>query len=130
MTHFLGEIRDFVNAMQADHGIKQATLEAADTIESLTITVLANIGSRKSEINGCAVDYMHAFGYLCYSYMFAMMVEAANGKKGEFYTNKAKLADYFVGRILPRIAAHAQMVEAGSDPMMNFDLDYFNVPAM
>ncbi|WP_201617144.1 acyl-CoA dehydrogenase C-terminal domain-containing protein [Psychrobacter urativorans] len=125
ITNFLGEIRDFVNAMQANHGIKQATLEATDTVEELTKTVLANISVRKSEINGCAVDYMHAFGYLCYSYMFAMMVEAADGKEGEFYTNKAKLADYFVGRILPRIDAHAQMVKAGSDPMMNFDLDYF-----
>ena len=129
VTHFLGEIRDFVNNMQADHGIKQATLDAADTIAELTTTVLNNIGERKNEINGCAVDYMHAFGYLAYSYMFALMVEAANGKEGEFYTNKAKLADYFVGRILPRINAHAQMVKAGSDPMMNFDLDYFDVPA-
>ncbi|WP_201556315.1 acyl-CoA dehydrogenase C-terminal domain-containing protein [Psychrobacter sp. 72-O-c] len=127
VTNFLGEIRDYIDSMQADHGIKQATLGAADTVEELTKTVLANISTRKNEINGCAVDYMHAFGYLCYSYMFAMMVEAADGKEGEFYTNKAKLADYFVGRVLPRIDAHAQMVQAGSDPMMNFDLDYFNV---
>ena len=126
ITHFLGEIRDYIASMSAEHGIKQATLAAADTVEALTTTVLANISTRKSEINGCAVDYMHAVGYLCYSYMFAMMVEAANGKKGDFYTNKAKLADYFVGRILPRLDAHAQMVNAGSDPIMSFDLDYFN----
>ncbi|WP_367111545.1 acyl-CoA dehydrogenase C-terminal domain-containing protein [uncultured Psychrobacter sp.] len=127
IANFLDEIRGFISGMQADHGIKQATLDAAATVEELTDTVLANIEKRKSEINGCAVDYMHAVGYLCYSYMFAMMVEAADGKEGDFYTNKAKLADYFVGRILPRIDAHAQMVKAGSDPMMNFDLDYFNV---
>ena len=126
IENFLAEIRDYVVSMTADHGIKQATLQAADTVEALTKTVLTNIQDRKNEINGCAVDYMHAVGYLCYSYMFAMMVEAADGKQGRFYTDKAKLADYFVGRILPRIDAHAQMVQAGSDPMMNFDLDYFN----
>nr|WP_299039477.1 acyl-CoA dehydrogenase C-terminal domain-containing protein [uncultured Psychrobacter sp.] len=125
INNFLSEIRDFVNNMQADHQVKQATLAATDKIENLTTTVLANIGERKNEINGCAVDFMHAFGYLCYSYMFAMMVEAADGKEGEFYMNKAKLADYFVGRILPRIDAHIQMVETGSDPMMDFDLAYF-----
>ncbi|WP_298970736.1 acyl-CoA dehydrogenase C-terminal domain-containing protein [uncultured Psychrobacter sp.] len=125
INNFLSEIRDFVNNMQADHQVKQATLAATDKIENLTTTVLANIGERKNEINGCAVDFMHAFGYLCYSYMFAMMVEAADGKEGEFYNNKAKLADYFVGRILPRIDAHVQMVETGSDPMMDFDLAYF-----
>ncbi len=126
IENFLAEIRDYVMSMSAEHGIKQATLQAADTVEALTKTVLANIETRKNEINGCAVDYMHAVGYLCYSYMFAMMVEAADGKEGKFYTDKAKLADYFVGRILPRINAHAQMVQAGSDPMMNFDLEYFN----
>ena len=126
IDNFLAEIRDCVASMSAEHGIKQATLDAADTVEALTKTVLANIQDRKNEINGCAVDYMHAVGYLCYSYMFAMMVEAADGKQGKFYTDKAKLADYFVGRILPRIDAHAQMVQAGSDPMMNFDLEYFN----
>ena len=126
IDNFLAEIRDCVASMSAEHGIKQATLDAADTVEALTKTVLANIQDRKNEINGCAVDYMHAVGYLCYSYMFAMMVEAADGKQGKFYTDKAKLADYFVGRILPRINAHAQMVQAGSDPMMSFDLEYFN----
>lgn len=129
MQNFLAEIRDFVANMQADHAIKQATLKAADTIEELTKTVMANITQRKNEINGCAVDYLHASGYLCYAYMFAMMVEAAHGKEGEFYTNKAKLANFFVGRILPRLDAHAQMVKSGSDPMMDFDLAYFEVPA-
>lgn len=125
MAGFIAEIREFVAGMTAEHGIKQATLEAADKIEALTETVLANVAVRKNEINGCAVDYLHATGYMCYAYMFAMMVEAANGKEGEFYANKAKLADYFIGRILPRINAHIDMVKAGSDPMMAFDLDYF-----
>ena len=129
IINFLEEIRNYVASMNTEHNIKQATLAAVDTIEALTSTVLANINTRKSEINGCAVDYMHAVGYLCYAYMFAMMVEAANGKTGDFYTNKAKLADYFVGRILPRLNAHAEMVKAGSDPIMSFDLDYFQVSA-
>ena len=125
LENFLAEIRDFVANMKADHEIKQATLDAASTIEELTTTVLTNISNRKSEINGCAVDYLHAMGYLCYAFMFAMMVEAAHDKEGEFYANKLKLATYFVGRILPRIKAHAEMVKTGSDPIMNFDLDYF-----
>lgn len=130
MASFLGEIREFIAKMQADHPIKQATLEAVDTVETLTKNVLANISQRKDEINGCAVDYLHTTGYLCYAYMFAMMVEAAHDKTGDFYQNKGKLASYFVGRILPRQKAHAQMVLAGSVPIMDFDLGYFDVPAV
>lgn len=129
IASFIAEIRDYVAGMQADHGIKQATLDAADTVEALTQTVLENIKTQPNEINGCAVDYLNATGYLCFAYMFAMMVEAAHGKSGEFYDNKVKLANYFVGRVLPRIHAHAEMVKAGSAPMMDFDLAYFDVPA-
>lgn len=125
MASFIAEIREFIGNMTADHSIKQATLKVAETVEEITQTVLANLGKRKDEINGCAVDYLAATGYLCYAYMFAMIVEAANNQQGEFYANKAKLADYFVGRILPRIQSHAEMVTAGSEPMMAFDLGYF-----
>lgn len=125
LENFVGEIRDFIANMHAEHEIKQATLDAADTLENLTKTVIVNIANRKSEINGCAVDYLHAMGYLCFSYMFAMMVEAAHDKEGEFYANKLKLASYYVGRVLPRLHAHAEMVKTGSDPIMDFDLSYF-----
>lgn len=125
MRNFLAEVRDFIAGMNAEHAIKQATLNAADTIDELTTTVLANIGKKDDEINGCAVDYLHATGYLCYAYMFAMMVEAAHDKDGEFYQNKIKLANYFIARMLPQLNAHAEMVKAGSTPMMDFDLAYF-----
>ncbi|WP_434353514.1 acyl-CoA dehydrogenase C-terminal domain-containing protein [Psychrobacter sp. HD31] len=125
MADFIAEIREFIANMTAEHAVKEATLKATETVEEITKSVLANLSEHKDEINGCAVDYLAATGYMAYAYMFAMMVEAANGQEGEFYANKAKLADYYVGRVLPRIHAHAEMVKAGSQSMMEFDLDYF-----
>ena len=122
---YLAEMRDFANAMQADHAIKQAILTSADKLEDVTKTVLENIGSIKEEINGCAVDYLQAFGYVSFAYMFGLMVEAANGKDGDFYSSKAKLADYYVKRMLPRLDAHVAMVKASSQPINAFGLDYF-----
>ena len=126
MQSFIEEIRDYVAAMTSEHRIKEATLRAATRLADLTRIVVDNSKTNPSDVNGCAVDYMHAAGYLCYAYMFAMMVEAADGKAGDFYEQKAKLADYFAARVLPRLYAHADMVEAGSAVMMNFDTDYFD----
>ena len=126
MLSFIEEIRDYVASMTSEHRIKDATLRAADRLADLTRTVVDNSKTQPSDVNGCAVDYMHAAGYLCYAYMFAMMVEAADGKTGDFYRQKAKLADYFVARILPRLYAHADMVDAGSAVMMDFALSYFD----
>lgn len=125
VASYIAEMRDFANNMQTSHAIKQAILDSSNTLEELTKTVIGNIGSNPEEINACAVDYLHAFGYVSFAYMFGLMVEAANGKTGEFYTNKAKLADYYIGRMLPRLQAHAAMVKAGSQAINGLDLEYF-----
>ncbi|WP_201507957.1 acyl-CoA dehydrogenase C-terminal domain-containing protein [Psychrobacter proteolyticus] len=122
---FLTEIRRFIANMQADHGIKQATLKAADNLECLTKILLNNMSERKDDVNGCAVNYLHATGYLCFAYMYAMMVAASQHKEGVFYANKLKLADYFIDHILPRMQMHMELAQAGSQSMMAFDLAYF-----
>lgn len=121
---FINEIKDFANQMQANHPIKQAMLNSADKLNDLTKTVLANL-DKKDEINGCAVDYLQAFGYVSFAYMFGLMVEASHGKDGEFYANKAKLADFYITRMLPRLDAHIAMVTATSEPIMAFDESFF-----
>ncbi len=122
---FLTEIRNFIADMSAEHCIKQATLTAADSIERLTHTLLNNMNERRDDVNGCAVNYLHALGYLCFAYMYAMIVAASQHKEGAFYANKLKLADYFIDHILPRMQAHVEMAQAGSESMMAFDLAYF-----
>lgn len=123
---FVNEIKDFANQMQANHPIKQAILNSADKLSDLTKTVLSNL-DKKDEINGCAVDYLQAFGYVSFAYMFGLMVEASHGKDGEFYANKAKLADFYIKRMLPRLDAHIAMVTATSEPIMAFDESFFAV---
>ncbi|WP_201596086.1 acyl-CoA dehydrogenase C-terminal domain-containing protein [Psychrobacter fulvigenes] len=123
---FLAEIRGYIANMQAEHGIKQATLNAANDIECLTKTLLMNINERKDEVNGCAVNYLHAVGYLCFAYMYVMIVKTCQGKDEVFYANKLKLADYFIDHILPRMQSNIAMAQAGSESMMAFDLAYFN----
>ena len=121
VSSYIAEMRDFANSMKAAHGIKQAILTAADKLDQLTKAVIAVAAQNKDEINGCAVDYLQAFGYVSFAYMFGLMVEAAHGKEGDFYANKAKLADYYIGRMLPRLDAHIAMVNATSAPITAFD---------
>lgn len=123
---FLAEIRGFIKNMSAEHGIKQATLKAVNSIEGLTKILLSNISERKDDINGCAVNYLHAVGYLCFAYMYAMIVEVSYGKDNLFYANKLKLADYFIDQILPRMQSHIEMAQVGSESMTAFDLTYFD----
>jgi alkylation response protein AidB-like acyl-CoA dehydrogenase len=128
IAEYIQEIRDFTNDLDADlNFIKDATLDAAAEVESVTQYVLEAAQENGEFSNAAAVDYLHAVGLLSFSYMFARIANAAKAKDGAFYQNKLALALYFVQRVLPELAVRIQKVKAGSEVIMNFSEDYFTV---
>lgn len=126
IAEYIAEIRDFANGLDADlNFIKDATLDAATEVESVTQYVLNAAKENVDFPNAAAVDYLHAVGLLSFSYMFARIANAAKQKEGEFYQNKLSLALYFVQRILPELALRITKVKAGAEVVMNFSEDYF-----
>ncbi|OAV06395.1 acyl-CoA dehydrogenase family protein [Moraxella catarrhalis] len=112
-------------ASDCEHHIGTATLNAVKRIRELTNDLLTKAGSDPHAINASAVDYLHATGYLCYAYMYVLIVKASAGKDGEFYAERQKLATYFTARILPKLYAHADMAQADSSAIMAFDNEFF-----
>ena len=126
IAEYIAEIRDFANEMSAElNFIKDATLDAATELESITQTVLERARENGDYANATAVDYLHAVGLLSFSYMFAKIATAANDKQGEFYQNKVSLAAYFMQRILPELNTRLARIKASSETVMNFSADYF-----
>ena len=121
---YLAEIRAFAADMKTDW-MKAALLTSADTLEALTTHVVTRAQVNANEPNAAAVDYLHAFGLTSYAYMYALIVEAASQKDGEFYARKIDLARFFVTRILPELDSRAKIIESGSDVIMGFDDGYF-----
>ena len=88
VTYF-AEIREFAAGMQAANGfLKEALLKSVDRIEALTRAVIERSKTNADEVNAACVDYLHAFGLMSYAYMYALMLEAAVGKDGQYYTDK------------------------------------------
>lgn len=125
MTAFLDEIETIANQSSANHTITTAVVAAVQTVRQLTQTLIDATKGDANTISASAVDYLHAVGYLCYAYMHLLMVNAADGKAGEFYDARRTLADYFVARTLPSLEAHAKMAAAGSSTITAFDPSFF-----
>lgn len=121
---YLAEIRAFAANMQVTW-MKDAVLGAAGTLEALTKTLIERSKLNADEPNAAAIDYLHVFGLASYAYMYALIVEAANGKSDAFYQSKLELAKFFVARVLPELDARAKMAEGGSEVIMSFAQDYF-----
>jgi len=126
IAEYITEIRDFANNLDANlNFIKDATLDAATEIESVTQYILEAAKENPEFSNSAAVDYLHAVGLLSFAYMFARIANAAKDKDGEFYQNKLALTIYFVQRILPEYTLRIARIKAGSDVIMSFSEEYF-----
>ncbi|WP_407409328.1 acyl-CoA dehydrogenase C-terminal domain-containing protein [Acinetobacter sp.] len=123
---YIDEIRDFANQMDAElNFIKDATLDAATELESVTQFILEAAQENPNFANAVAVDYLHALGLLSFSYMFARIAEAAQDKSAPFYQAKINLAIYFVQRVLPELPMRISKIKAGAEVIMRFSPEYF-----
>ncbi|MFO2462196.1 acyl-CoA dehydrogenase C-terminal domain-containing protein [Pseudomonas sp. 15FMM2] len=121
---FADEIRHFIATSSADLAEFTKPLSAAvDDLDVLTAWVLDRAKSNPNEIGAASVEYLHAFGYMAYAYMWALMAKAALGKEAQedFYASKLGTARFYFARLLPRIHSLSASVKAGSESLYLLD---------
>ena len=124
IAEYIADIREFAASM-ADSKVKSAAVQVCSDVEDLTQFIVEQSKTAPDFSNAVAVDYLHAVGLLSFVYMFARISQAAAAKPEAFYQNKLVLADYYVAKVLPDLAARAQRIKAGSELIMQLPEEYF-----
>jgi hypothetical protein len=126
--HFADEIKAFVASADASLAeFTQPLAVAVENLDGLTAWVLDNAKRNPNEIGAASVEYLQAFGYTAYAYMWALMARAALGKEAqeEFYASKLGTARFYFARLLPRIHSLSASVKAGSESLYLLDAAQF-----
>lgn len=128
MITFLGEIRAFANSAEnVDADLVAKMLSATDELEKFTQEALVRVKDSVNAPGSMAVDYLHVAGYVSYGYMWLQMAEAAGKalKAGSgnaaFYEAKLATANYYFGRVLPRI--HSLILSGTSGDELLYAID-------
>jgi alkylation response protein AidB-like acyl-CoA dehydrogenase len=124
IAEYIADIREFAASM-ADSKVKAAAVQVCSDVEDLTQFIVEQSKTAPDFSNAVAVDYLHAVGLLSFVYMFARISQAAAAKPEAFYQNKLVLADYYVAKVLPDLAARAKRIKAGSELIMQLPEEYF-----
>ena len=125
---FADEIREFIATSAADLGEFTKPLAASlDQLDELTNWVLDQAKGNPNEIGAASVEYLHAFGYVAYAYMWALMARTAKAGEGdvEFYGAKLGTARFYFARLLPRVHSLVASVKAGSESLYLLDAAQF-----
>lgn len=133
---FTQDIRDFVKEFKTGELADNSRLGAMFSqlndsvvqLEELT-TIILSRATDGNELNGNAVDYLNAFGYTAFAYMWCMMsVAAVKEQKNDdnpYFEGKLVVAEFFFARILPRQQAHVGAIKSGVSTLMALPNDMF-----
>lgn len=125
---FSDEIRQFIASAGSELGEFTTPLAVSlEQLDGLTEWVLAQAKGNPNEIGAASVEYLHAFGYVAYAYMWALMARAALAGEGDeaFYAAKLGTARFYFARLLPRVGSLVASVKAGSETLYLLDAAQF-----
>ncbi|MNO82728.1 Acyl-CoA dehydrogenase, short-chain specific [compost metagenome] len=125
---FSDEIRQFIASAGSELEEFAKPLAAyLDQLDGLTEWVLEQAKGNPNEIGAASVEYLHAFGYVAYAYMWALMARAAQAGEGDeaFYAGKLGTARFYFARLLPRVDSLVASVKAGSESLYLLDAEQF-----
>lgn len=127
---FAANVRRFIAEGQGDEFA--APLEAALVkLETLTDDLLNQAANDPNVINSSCNDYLHAFSYVCYAWMWAMMAREAQVKlssgtqEDDFYRAKIITARYFYQRLLPRMEGLLVSAASGTEALYELSAEQF-----
>ncbi|QXH35452.1 acyl-CoA dehydrogenase C-terminal domain-containing protein [Pseudomonas muyukensis] len=125
---FADEIRQFIASAGGELGEFSKPLAASlDQLDELTAWLLDQAKGNPNEIGAASVEYLQAFGYVAYGYMWALMARTAKAGEGdtEFYGAKLGTARFYFARLLPRVHSLVASVKAGSESLYLLDAAQF-----
>ncbi|MBO9550919.1 acyl-CoA dehydrogenase C-terminal domain-containing protein [Pseudomonas sp.] len=125
---FSDEIRQFIASADGQLDEFAKPLGAyLDQLDGLTEWVLEQAKGNPNEIGAASVEYLQAFGYVAYAYMWALMARAAKAGEGDeaFYAAKLGTARFYFARLLPRVNSLVASVKAGSESLYLLDAEQF-----
>ncbi|WP_163372956.1 acyl-CoA dehydrogenase C-terminal domain-containing protein [Endozoicomonas acroporae] len=117
---FLSEVRGSVDA---NDEFAKELLAAVDKLEALTRKLLAQSKNDPNVINSACVDYLNAFAYVAYGWMWSLMAKTAASQLAEGSEDQSWLeakqltARYYFKRLLPRFESSAAAALSGTEEL-------------
>ena len=133
VSAFFAEINGFLGENKEDEALAPylaPVKTALGQLQQATMWLMANGMKNPDNAGAASTDYMHLFGLVALSYMWARIVKAvlkrqAAGTSTPELDAKLWLARFFNARVLPEGAAHLARISTGAEPLMGLAAEAF-----
>ena len=128
LTGSAGEFADKFMAEWLAYAEQHEDASAAAAMRDLiaaTTWIRARHDTDEAAVRGAATQYLRLFALAIIGCMWTKTVVATQGKDGEFYEAKRKVASFYAEQLLPETASLLQTITNGSDALANFEVADF-----
>ncbi|MBM3105950.1 acyl-CoA dehydrogenase C-terminal domain-containing protein [Pseudomonas sp. V1] len=125
LAEFIDEIRCFCATSTA---YRAPLLKATSELESLSQWLCEQTHNDVNAVGAASVEYLQAFGYVAYAYMWARMDAVAQERLPQdphFYMAKRATSAFFFARLLPRTLSLHASIRAGSHSLFSLAAEQF-----
>jgi alkylation response protein AidB-like acyl-CoA dehydrogenase len=131
LRKFAGVVEEFARDAMKDekmHEFIKPLAYAGEKLNKITMEVGMKAMKNPDEVGSAAVDYLRICGHLVYGYFWARMAQVALAKEDSgdpFYKAKLATARFYFKKIYPEIGMLVRTIEAGAEPLMAMEEDWF-----
>jgi hypothetical protein len=134
LQQFFGPIDEYLKQNSSNPYLRsfvQPLNDACAKLKSATEYVVQQLTIAPDDSAAAATDYLRMFGLVALGYLWARMAEVAsakvNGGESLFYQAKIDTAHFYFERLLPQCDALHQTIVVGSNIIMKFNDDAFEI---
>jgi butyryl-CoA dehydrogenase len=134
LQQFFGPVESFLQQNSSNPYLKSFVQPLGDVctkLRSATEYVAQQLTVTPDDSAAAATDYLRMFGLVALGYLWARMAEVAsakvNGGESLFYHAKIDTAHFYFERLLPQCDSLHQTIMAGSNIVMKFNDDAFEL---
>ena len=134
LQQFFGPIEEYIKQNSSNPYLSSFIKplgDACDKLKSATEFVTKQLAVAPDDSAAAATEYLRMFGLVALGYLWARMAEVAsakvNGEESLFYQAKIDTAHFYFERLLPQCSALHQAIISGSNSIMKFNDDAFEL---
>jgi butyryl-CoA dehydrogenase len=118
-------VRNFFESIEAPMTEESPAMQALDRLKEVTIWMQEKVSSDPAVALGAATEYQRLFALTVIACFWGQIVTATEGKSGEDYETKRKLARFFMDNVLPETESLKQVIINGNDSLKEFEISRF-----
>ncbi len=99
--------------------------EALEQLLTVSAWIREKTDSDLARAAGAATDYQRMFALTAIACMWVDIIQSVEGKEGDFYQAKRKIACFYMQNVLPEVQSLARVITGGADSLADFENHLF-----